>query len=49
MPVACHILGNIEIEVKPGNVLISLIKTAPFHFTKKSQRAKPSQPSAVKD
>ena len=46
---SCSIsLGYMLMEVKPGMVLISLMRTRPVpRSTKKSQRASPSQPRAV--
>ena len=45
---AAHILGNIDSGVKPGIVLISLTTSDPSGNTKKSTRARPSQPTASK-
>ena len=48
MPDSAHIRGYIDAGVNPGIVLISLRMTAPSGDKKKSTRARPSQPSALK-
>jgi hypothetical protein len=48
MPLAFHIAGYIEIGVKPGSVLISLITNSPSSVRKKSARTRPSQDAASK-
>ena len=45
--VAAHIRGNIDVGVKPGIVLISLTTSEPSGITKKSTRARPSQPTRL--
>ena len=46
MPMASHACGNIEIEVQPGSVLISLTSTSPSAVTKVSTRLSPMPSTA---
>src|SRR3989338_7407899 len=48
MPLASHNFGYMLIEVNPGMVLISLTRTSPFFFRKKSTRPIPSQARVLK-